>query len=445
MTSTTPSLFLRLGDTIQGHASLGDAGLPRYKVCEGTEFSPQYRRSFCLKFRNRAVAHVFFEPIQPGIRPERCIFKAANRLLYMHGWVRAFLDIIHACGCHIICLSRLDVCCDFNSFANGVEPREFIRRYFAAPTSNVPSYIRHSSNKFRTFGQKNELPGSGAVCDFQTLSFGTRDSAVQTNLYNKSEELRQKDKPYIRAAWVASGLDPENVWRVEFSLNSRGCVALVRHEGGDRLQELSLRSFAIEGYTQDVFLCYAKQYFAFHEYFEGETRGLRSVPFANLWDEPAEVVCRPRSINRARNTGRTELICYRKLRQLLREDEFSPAEIEAWCKVCDYFEQLGHIKDAQATSARASEVFLADFAFGAQHRREWFPQKPGSLPLGRIQRLVSIAFAEGGEDVQMYQDAFIDFLYHMGIYEPESYLEKDERVMPPDIAWAGMANNYLIK
>lgn len=431
-----PDRFLRIGDCVQGRAPLGDAGLPKYYVVEGKEFSPQYRRSLALTFRRRIVAHVFFEPCQLGLRPERCIFKAANRLLYMHGWVRAFLDIIHQCNCYIISLSRLDVCADFNAFANGLDPREFIRRYFSEPTADTPSYIRHSSNKFRAHGQKNEMGAGTAVCDFQTLSFGTRDSAIQTNLYNKSEELKQKDKPWIRAAWVAAGLDPDNVWRVEFSLNSRGCVALVKHEDGDRLQELCLRSFAVEGYTQDVFLCYASRYFSFHQYYKGETRGLRSVPYADLWPDPDVCVCRPRSINVERNTGRTEMVCYRKLRQLLSEDEFTPAEIEAWCKVCDYFETLAHVKDMQATCARASEIFLADFAYGAQHKRDWFPHVAGSLPLSRIQRLVSIAFADPNVDTATFRDFFVDFLHHAGIYQPESYLDNDERVMPPDIAWS---------
>ena len=433
MVSTTPDTFLRPGQRLQGKVPLGSAGAPKYDVVEGREFSPQYRRSLTLQWHHLDVCHIFYDPCQQGIKPERCIFKAANRILYMEGWARAFLDMIHASGCYIVTLSRLDVCCDFNLFANGLHPKEFIRRYFQPPTEETPSYIRHASNKFRVHGQKNLTPEqNAALVDFQTLSFGTRDCAVQTNLYNKSEELKEHDKPYIRALWLAAGLDPADVWRVEFSLNSRGVVVLMKD--GDKLQELAIQPLSVESYVRDVFLCYAQQYFSFHEYLSSETRGLRSVPLAVLFERPEVEIVRPKSCNRERCTGRTERVCYRKLRELLRTDEFSPKEQMAWIKVIEYFEQFASVKDTAARMGAANEMFLADFAQGLQHQRDWFPARRGAIPRERIQRLVSLVFASDDADVQAYREAFADFLWHAGVFEPKNYLLQQERIVSSKVA-----------
>lgn len=419
--------FLALGQIVQGRRPCGDSPFPKYVVSEGVEYNRQYKVSFCLKWRGFAVAHVFCDPRRADQRRERCIFKASNRLLYMSGWADVFLDIIHACGCYVVSLSRLDICCDFNSFASGLHPKEFIRRYLVPPIGVTPSYIRHSSNKFRAFGHKLlHDEGTTASADFQTLSFGTRDSAVQTNLYNKSAELREHDKPYIRAAWIAAGLNPADVWRVEFSLNSRGvCVVPAL---SDYIVELAPHRLQLQDYLSSVFLSFAKSYFSFHEYFAGETRKLRSLPFANLFERPESPVVKPISFNRSKATGRTERIVEKKLRSLVREGDFSPAELRSWGQVITYVQELAQQRKICASMEEGDTILLADLAGRIMADAQRTTDGVGRVRKERISRLVTLLLSSNAEDVQAYKEAFVDFLWHAGVFAPESYLEPSERM-----------------
>lgn len=407
---------LDIGAVFVGSRPLHNDPAPHYIVVADTNFSPRYACSVALAWRKVQVAHVFFRPKQAAIASNRCIIKADNRLLYMRDWAAVFLDILRVLGAEIVSLSRLDVCCDFNLFANGLHPREFIRRYLSPPEFEVPSYIRHASNKFRAFGQKNvSKDGLDAVANFQTLSFGSRDSAVQTNLYCKSEELRAKDKPWIRALWFAAGLNPEDVWRVEFSLNSRGvCVML---GGSTIIRELSIEPMAVESYVHDVFLSLARYYFAFHEWFAGDTRKLRSLPMAVLFDAPSKVDVRPRSINRNKQSGRTERIVYNFLLKMQSEECLSPEEMQGWAIILEKLAQSQACKQLVSNWAEAPDRLIAGLA-GSLIEEGALPVE-GKVPLSRVRRLVELLMVSPSLDVQMYRDAFADFLWHAGVFAPK--------------------------
>lgn len=409
---------LDIGAVFVGCRPLHNDPAPRYVVVADTNFSPQYSCSVALAWRKVPVAHVFFRPKQSTIASNRCIVKADNRLLYMRDWSAVFLDILRVLGAEIVSLSRLDVCCDFNLFANGMHPREFIRRYLSPPELEVPSYIRHASNKFRVYGQKNlSKDGLDAVADFQTLSFGSRDSAVQTNLYCKSEELRAKDKPWIRALWYAAGLNPEDVWRVEFSLNSRGVCVLLG--GSTYIRELSIEPLSVESYVSDVFMSLARYYFAFHEWFAGDTRKLRSLPLAVLFDAPSIVDVRPRSINRNKQSGRTERLVYNFLRKMQSDADLSPSEMEGWSLVLEKLSKVQSCKQLVADWAEAPDRLIAGLA-GSLMSKDALPVK-GIVPLSRIRRLVELLMVSPSADVQMYKEAFTDFLWHAGVFTPPEY------------------------
>ena len=427
-TSTELTIGLKPGDTLQGSEPCGAWFHPHYKVVPGREFSKQYLSALTITFKGFDVAHVFYDPRRVLDHPGRCVWKAANRLLYMQDWGRTFLDIIHAAGCYVISLSRLDICADINTFADDLHPAEFISRYLHAPTKDRPSYLRHSSNKFRVHGQKNVYDdGSAPEVQLQTLSFGTRDSAVQVNLYNKSEELRAKDKPYIRAAWQETGLDPEDVWRVEFSLNSRGVCALKWDTG--LVAELRMDEFERQAGLADVFLCYAKQYFSFHVYFDGDTRGIRSLPYATLFENPERPIVKPISINLQRGTGRTEKLCYKVLRRIADQAQsMTPEQIKAYDLVISELTELSGIKDAIAAGELAPRNFLDIMAQSIYADGHLCPQGWTTAVRERLHRLCAVVLTSPSEDVQAYVEVFEEFLHRFGFIEWE---EMSGRVVLP--------------
>lgn len=407
--------FATIGDTFVGSVPLGAWQRPLYHVIAGREYSRQFRQSFTITAHGMDIVHIFFDPVRADMDRGRCIFKAANRLLYVQGWPRVLADIIHLLSGYIVSLSRLDVCADFNCFANGVQPLEFIRRYFAAPTAEVPSYLRHSSNRYRVHGQKNIYEdGRAPEVQHQTLSFGTRESAVQTNLYNKSEELRTHDKPYIRSAWVAAGLNPADVWRVEFSLNSRGVACCSWNS--DLIQELDPMSQNFEQLIGGVFCSYAAQYFSFHEYYDGETRGIRSLPYANLFELPEELPLKPRSMNVKRNSGRTEVICARLLSRILRDTEGMPKDVaDSYRCVIHELKELGAVKACASSGVLAVDEFLIEMSAALAKYGKEVRQPHVKAMLARAHRLVSLVMASKDKDVQAFRDTFPDILERFGL------------------------------
>lgn len=189
-----------------------------YKVANhGTR---QFKHLVEISIKNEVIAEVQYEPCSSILPAASCIVKFANRLLYSpHLWgvVDCFL-IDHAL--RISNISRVDVCADFNKFET-YAPVDLIADFLS-------SKIRHKGKGIggAYFNHYAKRKGAYSVShlDYSGLSFGSRESDARAYLYNKSLELRtQKDKPYIRDFWQASGLNTAaDVWRLEISVKSGG-------------------------------------------------------------------------------------------------------------------------------------------------------------------------------------------------------------------------------
>lgn len=299
-----------------------EAGAVRFVCRPAVENNPYYSFNRCFYYRGEQAFHFFACPRHPDANPRDCSVKVANRLLYCSEWLDLLRLFIKAGGYKVNHLQRIDICGDFNEFAGGRKPAQFIRDYFTAPRVSRPSFIRRGSNKFRTYGEKRL-----ALLDFQTLSFGTRDSPVQVNLYNKSEELKKKDKPYIRDLWQSRGLDPENVWRVEFSLNPQGMM--LHHLTADYITEVTFEDAAIYSKLSALFTTFAERYFCFY-YISKEDEIKRTkvqkLPRVKLFDYECEATFAPMSLCRQANTGERERRAANLLAYELNYSTLSPQQ-----------------------------------------------------------------------------------------------------------------------
>jgi hypothetical protein len=234
-----------------------------FRCSRSEEVNPAYHEAVLLSLvGGGAVCHLFFRTRNPHVDARSCQAKVANSLLYSVGWKELFYSALRAVQWSVVRLSRVDVAADFQYFVNGRLPLKFVQDYMAKPTASRPSFLRKASNKFRAFGSK-----AGGRLLFETLSFGTRDSAVQTNLYNKTLELRQKDKPWIRQRWAAAGLPSEwdgksFVWRLEFSINP-SAKYIVDNFGGC-VRELRSSDVATSGALTRLFCALVPQFFQFY-------------------------------------------------------------------------------------------------------------------------------------------------------------------------------------
>lgn len=188
------------------------------------------RRAIIYAADGSKVLTLLFDPYSRVIAYDSCLVEVANSYLYdcpvnvggvcYQGldWVMELLQHLHPFCFQ--CLSRLDVCCDFELTPARAD---FVRR-LAANEIYVQRYAEGCM-----FHDFEMLRGARVARVPKQLSWGSKHSNIKWKLYNKSLELfdyqtvgdqqvRQCSKPYIVRQWLAAGYDDSNVWRLEVSI-----------------------------------------------------------------------------------------------------------------------------------------------------------------------------------------------------------------------------------
>lgn len=183
-----------------------------------------------------------------GLVPESCHLRLPNWVLYYGNPVRQMMEFIVQHNYIFKRIFRIDIALDFEYFDTGDKPSDFVRRYL--------------EGKYRKINQCN-LTAHGEdtwnLCNWNSLSWGSRTSMVSTKLYNKTKELSEgkSTKPYIRTAWMECGMidnpmtfekiAPDgstrkvDIWRLEFSLKSSMNGYIHYHmEKGKRVEKTKL-------------------------------------------------------------------------------------------------------------------------------------------------------------------------------------------------------------
>lgn len=302
-----------------------EAGAERFTVAASLEFNPAYRSSVLLQWRGRPLLHLFYSPRNEHVNPRSCQAKVANAALYSSDWPRLYRLALRAIGWTPVRLARIDICADFQYFAGGRLPLRFVQDYLSAPRASRPSFIRKSSNKFRAAGVK----GFDRLL-WETLSWGTRDSAVQVNLYNKTRELMAKqDKQYIRAKWADYGLPSsltppvkDYVWRVEFSINPS--LKFVAPSLSRPCREILLEDVDTQGALEQFFRSLVPDYFQFYFLSVADRKSgrrvkdLTPVVLFNIDEDAAPF--RLRGYSNSRVSDRTERMLLRRLDSILGDN-----------------------------------------------------------------------------------------------------------------------------
>ena len=189
-----------------------------------------YRQMFTIVAPNgEGLLEVRRDPASAGLMgihdQNECHIRLKNRTCYFDNAAAFLRDFLSRHGYDEVRISRIDLCLDFVRFDLGDEPAAFVRRYFKHRYAKINQgrICSHGSDTWT--GQ-----------EWNSLSWGSKTSAVTTKLYNKTMELYDAKmdrygKPYIREAWFRCGFiddiqrctkdgEKVDVWRVEFSLRS---------------------------------------------------------------------------------------------------------------------------------------------------------------------------------------------------------------------------------
>lgn len=245
-----------------------------------------YRQMFVLEGNDgENLLEIRRDPASQGLNgihdPNECHIRLCNRTCYFDNAAQAFSQFLSEHGYTDIRISRVDICLDFVKFDKGDDPQAFVRRYFRH------KYAKINQGRISSHGE-DTWTGQ----EWNSLSWGSKTSAVTTKMYNKTMELHDTKtdtfkKPYIRQAWQLCHMidnwqrctlngEVVYVWRVEFSLRSsvKGWVPIEIDGNPKNYQSLRNTLECYEGRDKllVMFASLANHYFHFKKYKIGKRK-----------------------------------------------------------------------------------------------------------------------------------------------------------------------------
>lgn len=220
--------------------------------------TPMYADMFTVCEHGHPIFEIRRNPLskisEGGLFPDTCChIRLSNRACYYPDPCGLLLRFIHQHHINFVSTKRVDLCMDFNHFDTGENPATFLRDYFAN------KYAKINQISFDDHGRD-----AWEVKAHNSAKWRSQSAGISTKLYNKTEELRRQghDKPYIRAAWSACGLDTNtDVWRVEFAIQPV-FKNLVKTETGETMP-CDILMFRTRDMISELFFMLADRYFDF--------------------------------------------------------------------------------------------------------------------------------------------------------------------------------------
>lgn len=358
-----------------------------YYLRQPREYLHGYRTQYRVMYKHYDVATIAYDHIDARVSRHACAIKAANAILYVADWRFIIEDIMATFGMVPQNITRVDLCCDFNEFNAPIKPSVFMQRYLESRHHKHDTYVRVGTDKYHIDGEKHIDKN-----EVQTIRWGSRSNGVSTYMYNKSLELQaHKYKKYIINAWEAAGLiynDPKHpVWRVEFSISSKG-VNLQDLELGE-MHSLWLNDFDSNAKVRELFQVFAAKYFRF-KIVPPTTQNLvkkDNLKDLDLFRFDDVLPLKPRTLCVSVDSGRTERLISRRLSELataLDDASFMSgrdftAEAQQLQMASEVFDEVADVKhyrrtfEVEEANARAAGVPLdidAEQAYFQMHQRD---------------------------------------------------------------------------
>lgn len=311
-----------------------------------------YKELITVKKDGEDIFEVQQLPCSSVLAQNSMIIKVCNRFLYSRG-LFYYIDMFFSQqDISINNISRIDICTDFNSFANGLHPISLINKFLSNKWRHIGRGI--GTAHFNHFSKRKDKE-SKSYLNYTGLSFGSKKSDCRAYLYNKSFELLTvKDKPHIRQLWRQAGLVDDaknNVWRLEISISSKGMTF------GDRATKekitISRGKIADSSMLSMIYFAFVKSLFSFIKNRKGITNVTREPRIELFNGEPYIDRC---ILSTDSGGDRTERILIKQLWQLSEK-----------------YRGMATIEDEGITKIMASELAactgLADWL--ADKKREW--------------------------------------------------------------------------
>ena len=372
------------------------------QVYEKSTYTPSHR--------DELFATIALHPASSIMRPNLCIIKVENRVLYQkHVFARlqAMLQQLQIEYCGI---TRADICVDMHEFCDGLHPLALLRGY------RKNTYIKRGSRKY---SQWMTAPYSPSKLDGvftqdikseehvpHCVSWGGAQSDVHVKMYNKTKEIKEEsDKQYISAWHRKNGLDrSRDVWRVEISIQRRS--RHLQSVQDEVVIPIDLRMLLDVSFLREVFMALAHRHFSFKVAELGKSaRQFKELQLFALDDlrvyQPAAPISYPAA-------GRTCKVAANFIEKVCRTTDF-----DAYTKSMPYCREalevahdvLGKLYDGLRLLPPADASAIKPSRIELQEKMEWLvkwnvlPEEIDGVKVWDIQYLY-----EQGERHQMYME-----------------------------------------
>lgn len=367
----------------------------------------------------RKVATIFDHPYSSVLDIRLTLVKLENRYLYSTGYVALLESILDECTLSYHNITRLDLAYDCNVFANGMQPGTFIKQYISE-SNESPKYIKRNSEVgFTVSARKNA--SIETVMNYIRFNNGA-NSRVKMYLYDKTLELKEvKDKPYIRELWKRAGLiswpsshsGSRHVWRTEISISSQALK--VKNKETGQIGKIELKHLESQEDINRLFLTFADKYLAFS--IKGEAKRQRDYQRLQLFERDQNTVSRPVYVVNKICAGRTEKVCYNKLKKLaLDESDVAFEYRDALANVLSFLvnlqfdRELAHYQYNKMLAAISAKYKKGDRIFWENERAVEIAEKL-DLQLLSILELEDAARKDYLNNVDDYLDELIYTLH----------------------------------
>lgn len=218
-----------------------------YYIEENSGTNVWSKRYIIYDSKGRKMLTWLTNPKSSMLNQSMSLVEFANSTLYTGEW-RKMLELLSSFkDGYIHGISRLDVCVDFqyclNEKQQNVEAVTFCNRLL---TSQYYVSGKQKGAAFYDYVDKDEKIIASPI----QMSWGSKNSTFKWKMYNKSKEIRDKErelrkakssssyKPYIKKIWQMVGFDESlDVWRLECSISSANSISL-KNVAGDEMLDI---------------------------------------------------------------------------------------------------------------------------------------------------------------------------------------------------------------
>lgn len=257
---------------------------------------------------------ISYDPYSSKIHPNTVIFKLENNVLYQSDYIARAFQFLACCNFRYKGITRIDIAYDSNELYGGLKHETLVTKYqknqylkiglnnYMTFMNGTYKLLSKKRNGHETFTIESETGEDIQPHRCESITWGSRSSDIQVQLYNKTKELNDKTmKHHIVDHWKQCGLNTEqDVWRIEIRIVNGG-KSLKNLKNGETFN-LSMNDLVTQEMLEQLFHDYSKKYFRF--FYRAPKSKIQHMKEIKIFSLTNQTVVRPQRMTREKDYTR---------------------------------------------------------------------------------------------------------------------------------------------